>query len=93
MSQLTEIPGESIEDLILRDPRSSSLRLPRNLSNHMDRQDRTGDTVLEYSREMAGRTQTLPWWLGGEGVKTKKNKIHWPRWENPVWGSSFRKSP
>jgi hypothetical protein len=24
---------------------------------------------------MTGRTQTLPWWLGGEGVETTENKI------------------
>ncbi len=29
---------------------------------------------------MPGRTQTLPWRLGGEGVKTTENKIHRPRW-------------
>jgi hypothetical protein len=29
---------------------------------------------------MTGRRQTLPWWLGAEGVKTTENKIHWPRW-------------
>jgi hypothetical protein len=40
-----------------------------------DRQSRTHDTVK--SREMTGRTQTLPWWLEGEGVKTTENKIHW----------------
>jgi hypothetical protein len=27
----------------------------------MIRQARTGDTVLDKSREMTGRTQTLPW--------------------------------
>jgi hypothetical protein len=42
----------------------------------MIRQARTGDTVLAKSRETTGRTQTLPWWLGGEGVKTTENKIH-----------------
>jgi hypothetical protein len=56
-------------------------RVPRNLSHHMDRQARTGDTVLVKSREMTGRTQTLPWWLGGGGVKTTDNKIHWPCWK------------
>jgi hypothetical protein len=25
------------------------------------------------SREMTGRTQTLPWWPGGEEVKTTEN--------------------
>ncbi len=25
----------------------------------------------------------LPWWLGGEGVKTTENKIHWPHWLIP----------
>jgi hypothetical protein len=34
--------------------------------------------VLVKSRELTGRTQTLPWWLGGEGVKTTENKIHGP---------------
>jgi hypothetical protein len=29
---------------------------------------------------MSGRSQTLPLWLGGGGVKTTENKIHWPRW-------------
>jgi hypothetical protein len=27
---------------------------------------------------LVARTQTLPRWLGGEGVKTTENKIHWP---------------
>jgi hypothetical protein len=39
-------------------------------------QARTGDTVLVT--EMTDGTQTLPWWLGGEGVKTTENKICWP---------------
>jgi hypothetical protein len=39
---------------------SSSFWVPRNLSHHMIRQARTGDTVLVYSTEMTGRTQTLP---------------------------------
>jgi hypothetical protein len=34
--------------------------------------------MLVQSREMTGRAQTLPWWLGGEGVKTTENKIQWP---------------
>ncbi len=38
--------AHSREDWILRVPRSSSYWLPRNLSNHMDRQARTGSTVL-----------------------------------------------
>ncbi len=29
---------------------------------------------LVKSREMTGRSQTLPWWLGGRGVKTTENK-------------------
>jgi hypothetical protein len=45
------------------------------------RQARTGDTVLVKSREMTGRSQKLPLGLGGAGVKTTENKIHWPRWE------------
>jgi hypothetical protein len=42
----------------------------------MDRQLRTGDTVLVNSREMTGRSQTLPWLLGevGEGAKTTGGK-------------------
>ncbi len=38
--------------------------------------------VIVKSREMTGRTHTLPWWLRGEEVKNRKtteNKIHWPR--------------
>ncbi len=70
------------EDWILRGPSSSSFWVPRNLSNHMDRQARTHDTVLVKSREMTGRSQTLPCWLGGEGVKTTEIKIHWPRCAN-----------
>jgi hypothetical protein len=31
---------------------------------------------------MTGRSQTLPWWLGGGGVKATENKINWPRWFN-----------
>jgi hypothetical protein len=27
---------------------------------------------------MTGRTQTLPWWLWGEGEKTTENKLRWP---------------
>jgi hypothetical protein len=42
----------------------------KTLSNHLIRQSRTGDAVLVKSRDMTGRTQTLPWWLRGEGVKT-----------------------
>ncbi len=29
-------------------------------------------------REMTGRSQTPPWWLGRGEVKTTANKIHWP---------------
>ncbi len=43
----------------------------------MDRQTRTGDTVLVKSREVTGRSQILPWWLGGEGVKTTEIKIQY----------------
>jgi hypothetical protein len=43
-----------------------------------DRQACARDTVLVKSREMTSRSQTLPWWLGGGGVKTTENKIHWP---------------
>ncbi len=62
---------------VLRGPRSSSFCsfwLPRNLSNHMDRQARTGDTVLVKSWEMTGRSHTLLWWLEGGGVKMPKKK-------------------
>jgi hypothetical protein len=36
----------------------------------LDRQVDTGGKVLVNSREMTGRTQTLPWWRWGEGIKT-----------------------
>jgi hypothetical protein len=39
----------------------------------MDRKAGTVETLLVKSREM--RSQTLPWWLGEEGVKTTENKI------------------
>jgi hypothetical protein len=45
----------------------------------MDRQARTHDTMFVTSREMTGRSQTLPLRLEGRGVKTTENKIHWPR--------------
>ncbi len=63
------------EDLILRGPRLSSFWIPRTSPILKDiRQARTGDTVLVKSREMTGRTQTLSWWLGGEGIQTTKTK-------------------
>ncbi len=37
---------KTIEKLILRGPRSTLFWLPQNLSNHMDRQARTRETVL-----------------------------------------------
>jgi hypothetical protein len=40
----------------------------------MDRQARTRDTVLVKSREMTGRSQTLPWWLREEGQRRQKTK-------------------
>jgi hypothetical protein len=46
----------------------------------MDRQALAGVTMLVKSREMTGRSQTLAWWLGEEGVKTTEIKIHWLRW-------------
>jgi hypothetical protein len=46
----------------------------------MDRQARTGDTVLVMSREITGTSHPLPWWLGEGEVKTTENKIYWPRW-------------
>ncbi len=44
--------------------------VPRNLSNHMDRQANT----RVKSKEMAGRSQTLPAWLGEGEVKTTESK-------------------
>jgi hypothetical protein len=37
---------------------------------------------------MSGRSQTLPWWLGGGGVKTTKNKINCPDLNSSLsfWG-------
>jgi hypothetical protein len=47
--------ARNIEEVnILRDPRSYSFWLSRNLSKHMDRQAHTGDAVLVKSREMTG---------------------------------------
>ncbi len=54
----------------------SSFWVPRNLSHHMIKQARTGDTVLVKRREMTVRTQNpaAPWRLGGGWVKTTENK-------------------
>ncbi len=41
----------------------------------MERQAHTGNTELVKSREMTGRSQTLPWWLRRGGVKTTENQI------------------
>jgi hypothetical protein len=43
-------------------------------THDMDRQARTGGLMLVMRREMTSRIQTLPWWLGGEGVKTTETK-------------------
>jgi hypothetical protein len=51
-----------------------SFWFPRNFSNNMDRQARTRDTVLVKSREMTGRSQTLPWWRGEGGVKDDRKQ-------------------
>jgi len=68
----------NIEELnIRRGPRSSHFWLTRNLSNHMDRQARTGDTLLRESRHV-GATNGRGGW-GEGGVKTTEIKIHWPR--------------
>ncbi len=72
------------EDWRLRGLRASYIWVPRNLSHHMDKQARIGDTVLVSNIEMTGRSQTLPWWLEREGVKTTGNKIYWPRWSIPT---------
>ncbi len=67
-------------DWLLRDIRSVFFGVLQNLSYPMIRQARIGDTVLVKSREMTGRTRTMPWWLGREEVETTENKIRWPRW-------------
>ncbi len=36
--------------------------------------------MLVKSEEMTGRSQTLPWWPGGKGVKKAENKRHLFRW-------------
>ncbi len=63
-------------------PATSSFLLPRNLSNHMERQDRTHGTVLLKSREMTeANTAVLVGGTPGTGViKRHKTKKHWPRW-------------
>jgi hypothetical protein len=54
------------KDLILRGPRSSSFWVPRNLSHHMVRQARTGDTQSQYRDGKCG-TQTLAWYWWEKG--------------------------
>ncbi len=39
---------------------------------------------------MTGKTRTLPWWPGGEGLKTTENKIHCPRWVGCTYPASIR---
>jgi hypothetical protein len=51
---------------------------PQNLSNHMDRQACTCDTVL-VERKMTGRSQTVPWWLGRGGGKDDRKQNTWAR--------------
>jgi hypothetical protein len=50
--------------------------LPRNLSNHMDRQAPSGDTVLVNIREMTGPNTSLV--AGGGEVKTTETKYIGP---------------
>jgi hypothetical protein len=57
----------------LTGPRSPSFRVPRNLSKHMDRQARTGDTVLVKSREV-GAKHCLVRWGGGKDDR-KENTL------------------
>jgi hypothetical protein len=45
LGPIFDLSGRAMEELNT-DRRSSCLWLPRKLSNHMDRQDRTGDTML-----------------------------------------------
>jgi hypothetical protein len=59
------------EDSILGGPRSFSFWLPRNLSNHMIRQARTGDTVLVNSRETGAESNTGRGEKGSRRQKTK----------------------
>ncbi len=57
---------------------------PRNLSNHMIRQARTGDTVLVKRWQVRAKHYIVV--AGGGGVKTTENKIHWPRFcELQAW--------
>jgi hypothetical protein len=49
---------------LLVEASTNAVHLPRNLSNYMDRQARTRDTVLVKSRETTGRRQTLLWCSG-----------------------------
>ncbi len=44
----------------------------------MDRKARTRGTVK--IKDMTGRSQTLPWWLGEGGGGKDDKKIRWPRW-------------
>ncbi len=48
--------------------------VPRNLSNHMVRQARNGDTLLAKSREMTGRTQNTAVVTGGRTGKDDRKQ-------------------
>ncbi len=62
----------SRENWILRGPQSPTFWVPLNLSHHVVRQARTGDTLFVKSREMTGRTQTLPLAGGRRGKDDRK---------------------
>ncbi len=55
---------------------TNSFWVPRNLSNHMDRQALTGEL---RERWQVGAKHCRGGW-GEKGVQTTENKIHWPRW-------------
>jgi hypothetical protein len=38
--------------------------------------------MLVKSKEMKGRSPTLPRWMGRRRLNSTENKIHWPPWLN-----------
>jgi hypothetical protein len=64
---------------------------PRNLSNHMDKRDRAGDTVLITSREMTGTREYEPNTAaavrGRRGEDDRKPNTKWPRWMGNEYAS------
>jgi hypothetical protein len=66
----------SREDWILRGPHSSSFWVPRNLSNHMVWQVRTGDTELKDRDDIPLYLEGKKWFLNWYGYNLPSRATH-----------------